>query len=779
MNFRRILHSAYIVTVFWGLAFWSCYRLLTPQDPDRYLSASSSYSISNALAHIDKIAAEPHPVGTQAHQKVARYLIEQIYDLGYQANVQETIVALPFSQTDRHPGEKALKVAWVKNIAVRIPGSDSQGAILIAAHYDTVHNSFGAADDGAAVASMLEVLRLIKSAAPQKNDLIFLFSDAEELGLMGSRAFVDQHPWAKDCRLALNFEARGTGGVLLMFETSEQNGGLIEHFKQSSYKPVASSLMYSIYKKLMPNDTDFTVFKDAGIAGLNFAFIEGGSNYHTRLDSVERLSPRTLALQGQNMLQMVRHFGGIDFNEMIEKPDLGFFNLPSGKLFSFPIYSKIPLLISGSLLTGFTLLVGIAGRRKYLRIRQCSLYTLVFIALSVLIVIFDYGLYTLIMTSRSSFRWLSEPYRSSEYYVVFCSLTIGLFTLFFLNSKRRYALLELWTGILFLWFAASVYIAIEFPAAVFFPALPVFSMLPVWCYWVFRSSADLIFGFLAGACSAFVLTIVTPTFYLAHHALGFHAIWMAMILLVLTLGLLIAPLLVFYRTFGWTMPAIFFAAALFFLILINCQPDFSTERPKPNSIVYAADIPSHTARWLSYDPVPDDWTQHFLGIKPDVNTEGIFSRFASGLTLLERQAKDFQLPPPDIRILERHKTNDRTLTKISIRSNRQAPFMRLDFEGIGDISELYIADRKVNQNTPASASFSSIDIYGLPENGTTLTLVMPAAAPFNRLEIIEVRPDLSEIWQPAYPLRPENTMPMRSSSIRPVDAVIVRQLYFF
>ena len=48
-----------------------------------------------------------------------------------------------------------------------------------------------------------------------KNDIIILFSDAEELGLLGAQAFVEHHPWAKNIGLVLNFEARGSGRTKL------------------------------------------------------------------------------------------------------------------------------------------------------------------------------------------------------------------------------------------------------------------------------------------------------------------------------------------------------------------------------------------------------------------------------------------------------------------------------------------------------------------------------------------------------------------------------------
>src|SRR5438105_2344263 len=78
----------------------------------------------------------------------------------------------------------------------------------------------GADDDGVGVATLLETVRALKAGARLRNDVIFLFTDGEEVGMLGARAFVGEHPWAKEVGVALNFEARGNTGPALMFETS-------------------------------------------------------------------------------------------------------------------------------------------------------------------------------------------------------------------------------------------------------------------------------------------------------------------------------------------------------------------------------------------------------------------------------------------------------------------------------------------------------------------------------------------------------------------------------
>lgn len=70
---------------------------------------------------------------------------------------------------------------------------------------------------------------------------------------------------AKNVGLVLNFEARGSGGPSYMLvETNQGNAKLIKAFNEASPPfPVANSMMYSIYK-MLPNDTDLTVFREEG-----------------------------------------------------------------------------------------------------------------------------------------------------------------------------------------------------------------------------------------------------------------------------------------------------------------------------------------------------------------------------------------------------------------------------------------------------------------------------------------------------------------------------------
>jgi acetylornithine deacetylase/succinyl-diaminopimelate desuccinylase-like protein len=174
----------------------------------------TAFSAERAMKHVLAIAKEPHPVGSTEHDRVRDYLVAQLGILGLEPQVQNTTGV----------GTRYADAGRVQNILARMPGEQSGGpAVLLVAHYDSVEAGPGAADDGAGIAAILETIRALRAGGPLVHDLIVLFSDGEEAWLLGAAAFVREHPWAKDAAMVLNFEARGTTGRSLMFETGPGN----------------------------------------------------------------------------------------------------------------------------------------------------------------------------------------------------------------------------------------------------------------------------------------------------------------------------------------------------------------------------------------------------------------------------------------------------------------------------------------------------------------------------------------------------------------------------
>jgi len=253
-----------------------------------------------------------------------------------------------------------------KNILARIKGTNNSKALLLLSHYDSAPHSYshGASDAGSGVATILEGVRtFLYNKTPHKNDVIILFSDAEELGLNGAALFVTQHQWAKEIGLVLNFEARGTSGPsYMLMETNKGNAGLVKEFAAAKTPcPASNSLMYSIYK-MLPNDTDLTVFREQGnIQGFNFAFIDDHYNYHTAQDDIHHLNKNTLAHQGTYLMPLLNYFSNTDLNSTQTSDDDVYFTIPYSFI-HYPFSWVMPMTIIAFILLIVFIFFGIGKR---------------------------------------------------------------------------------------------------------------------------------------------------------------------------------------------------------------------------------------------------------------------------------------------------------------------------------------------------------------------------------------------------------------------------------
>jgi hypothetical protein len=278
----------------------------TPPGPAPADASASAFSATRAMADVRVIGRAPHPTGSAEDAQVRAYLIARLKGMGME--VGTTVAAMSPQAKKRLDGwRKAVEPAPpLANIVAILPGRDrAQPAVLLMAHHDSVWGSPGAADDGAGVASILEVIRAIKAGGQPRRDVMVLLTDGEELGLEGAKSFFATDPRRAHVGVIVNLETRGGGGRASMFETGSDNGAMTELFGQAVRRPVATSLSVFIYKKL-PNSTDYTVAKKLGYPGFNFAFIGRSGLYHSPLATPEALDQGALQDMGRQTLDLAR-----------------------------------------------------------------------------------------------------------------------------------------------------------------------------------------------------------------------------------------------------------------------------------------------------------------------------------------------------------------------------------------------------------------------------------------------------------------------------------------
>jgi hypothetical protein len=283
----------------------------TPAPADE-ASPPAEFSAQRARRDIAALVAEgPRPVRPRgeleepAHAHARERLFARMRELGLKLEAQE-------GEGCRRDGTCYPLTNLIGRLDPLEPEAKSRGAVVLLSHYDSVAAGPGAGDAASGTAVALEIARALRDAATLRRPLLVIIDDGEEAGLLGARLFL-RHPAAAQALAVLNFEARGTAGQAAMFETSDRSAWLVEDYGRAAAHPVASSVIYSLYK-MLPNDTDLTVTKAAGLYGLNFAFADADWNYHTRRDDLAHLDLRSVQHMGDEGLAAAR--------ALVEKADL-------------------------------------------------------------------------------------------------------------------------------------------------------------------------------------------------------------------------------------------------------------------------------------------------------------------------------------------------------------------------------------------------------------------------------------------------------------------------
>ena len=124
---------------------------------------------------------------------------------------------------------------------------------------------------------------------------------------------------------------------------------------------MATSLTGTVYQ-IMPNDTDFTIYKKHGMPGLNFAFIGGLSYYHSPEDTPANIDPRSLQHQGENVLAMARHLVRLDLDD-VRRDDVVYLSVLQQFVAIYPMSWVIPLMPIAALAYLVVIALGLARGR--------------------------------------------------------------------------------------------------------------------------------------------------------------------------------------------------------------------------------------------------------------------------------------------------------------------------------------------------------------------------------------------------------------------------------
>lgn len=582
---------------------------LLPLRPPAVVSADApptEFSAARAMRHLEAFAQTPRLTGTPEHARARDYLVSQIEALGLEAVVQDDTRV-----SQRGGWADAVRI---QNVLTRLEGTQGNATVLLMAHYDTVPYSPGASDNGSGVVALLETLRALQAGEPLANDLIVFFPDAEEVGLSGARMF-QQHPWAAEVDLVINFEARGTRGPSIMFETGPGTGPAIGTFASLAPRPLASSYSYDLYR-LLPNITDFAVFKQAGKPGFNFAFINDIAAYHSRIDTVERMDPRSLQHHGDYALALSRGFGNHDLATLGDGAERVYFNLPFLGLVVYSTSLVLPLAALSVLLAAAVLYLGFS--RKRLRAGSLMIGMVVIpvavAATAAAVALLGRGLTAIFIDQRGLVG--HPPLFRLGLILVALAVATALLT----AAGRKLGAANLSAGAVVWWLLLTLATAVALPSTSFLLTWPfLFSALAL--HLLLRgaegATPPLKTGVLLLLAALPVVLLWAPAVSLVGAAFARGAETVLPVVVGLVASSLIPQIILLNS--GDRRQAIalgVLAIGLGLILKEALTARYDAHRPSKNTLFYALDTETGTASWASWDRKTDAWTSQFLSNDP-------------------------------------------------------------------------------------------------------------------------------------------------------------------
>lgn len=280
----------YAIVIF--LDFYADYSSLQPPSPEPLYLSSAWWDLQNILK-------KPHPFTSHENDRVRQYLAKRAAHYAQSPGVEvwaEKGLPYLFKQKDVFNALLTdVRVIYyeLSNVYVKLRGQDPKKlAVLVSAHFDTVETATGPTDDGMGIALMLGMLEyMVTSKYKPERDIIFNFNNDEEFGLLGATAFFN-HPWSKNVEHFVNLEGTGAGGRAILFRASDYEAAL---YYKNVPRPFASLLFQEGFsRRVIASETDYKVYVQNGLKGVDIAFYKPRSLYHTYRDHIATASKGSL-----------------------------------------------------------------------------------------------------------------------------------------------------------------------------------------------------------------------------------------------------------------------------------------------------------------------------------------------------------------------------------------------------------------------------------------------------------------------------------------------------
>lgn len=286
--------------------------LVSPANEAPPAAQTGGFDGGKAYSYVVKLVGfGPHPPDTPAIRNVQSYIRSQLKSFGCPVDVDDFHAQTPIGTLS------------MENIVAKIPGT-GPGIILLMTHYDTLRLAgfVGADDGGSSTGLMLEEASLLCRAPKNHNAVWIAFLDGEEAQLVenGEAQWTDADSVFGSRELAarmdLSGELKNVKAVILADMIGQKN---LHIPRESSSTKWLVNLVWNTADRLgygkifenseMPISDDHIPFLQRGVPAVDIIdyqdYVQEGY-WHTTQDTLDKLSPRNIAIVGQVILASVQ-----------------------------------------------------------------------------------------------------------------------------------------------------------------------------------------------------------------------------------------------------------------------------------------------------------------------------------------------------------------------------------------------------------------------------------------------------------------------------------------
>jgi Zn-dependent M28 family amino/carboxypeptidase len=266
------------------------------------------FDAERAFRHVaNLVAIGPRPSGSAGMARAQGYIEQTLRSFG-----------VPF-QEDVFTAETPVGPVAMMNIIAKIPG-ESPEIVLLATHYDTkrLPDFVGANDGGSSTGLMLELARVLalpaagRAASKPKLTVWIVFFDGEEAiveygpkdGFQGSRHLAAQMQTSgelKKVRAMILADLIGDADLDIRRE-SKSSRALVNLIWQTARELGYQKHFLLEWVSILDDHVAFVQRGVQAVDLIDMNYGPGNSYWHTSQDTLEKLSPKSLAVVGQVIL---------------------------------------------------------------------------------------------------------------------------------------------------------------------------------------------------------------------------------------------------------------------------------------------------------------------------------------------------------------------------------------------------------------------------------------------------------------------------------------------